>query len=1169
MLTAHPLPDEQALSGDEATHPDGGVPALRSVPPKDGRRTDPESLAEDAIAVVARWLTEAHAAEQPAEARSADRMRGIIEDPSGVGFTMRFVDRVARHRDDALAAEQLASLVDDGELPSFLGRIDRLLLRIGARLAPALPRLVMPLARRRLRQLVGHMVVDAAPGLVHEHLAERRAEGYDMNVNLLGEAVLGEDEAARRFERTLALIDDPEVDYVSVKVSAIASQLNMWAFEDTLARIAERLRVLYQRAVVAPTSSGRPTFVNLDMEEHRDLELTIRAFTDLLDEPDLRHLDAGIVLQAYLPDAFRALQRITSWSLARHDAGGGEVKVRLVKGANLGMERVDAAVHGWVQTPYDSKAEVDANYKRCVDWALRPVHSRAVRIGLASHNLFDVAWAHLLAETRGVADRVEFEMLQGMATAQARTVRDEAGGLLLYTPIVGRDDFDVAVAYLFRRLEENASDENFLRHLFTLRPGTPEFTEQADCFRRAVADRWDVGDLPRREVQCRGMQAREGRSPGEGSFGNQPDIDPTLLSVRSRIDVVAGRSFESASTPMTTTVEGPDGIDAVVVAARAAQSGWEALGGVGRREVLRRVADELLARHDDLLVAMAHEASKTLAESASEIAEAVDFARWYAELAPELERIDGAGFTPLGVVAVIPPWNFPVAIPAGGTLAALAAGNAVVFKPAPETPRCAEIVAEACWTAGVPTDVLRFVRTPDDEVGRHLVTTTDGVILTGGHETADLFRCWDPNLVLFAETSGKNALVVTPQADLDLAAADLVASAFGHQGQKCSAASLGILVGPVATDERFLRQVVDAARSLRPGPAYDPATVLAPLVGPPTGKLLDALTTLAPGEEWLLEPRCLDPTPGGVADEGADGGAGRHWTPGIKVGVRPGSAFHRTEVFGPVLGLMAVADLDEALAVQNAVDYGLTGGIHSLDPDEIDRWLDAVEVGNAYVNRGITGAIVQRQPFGGWKRSSVGNGAKAGGPDYLLQLGTWAPSRDLAAVDTDDVAASDAEWWDGHYGVDRDPAGLFCEANVHRYRPHPDLIVRIGPGATTAEVARVLAAAARCGVEPRVSRAAEEDDATFAGTLSAHRFGRIRAVGFLSETVRRAAVTAEVDVVDEGVTASGRLELRHHLREQSVSRTLHRFGNLVASSRSTETADNRMINNGIRCHDRL
>ena len=1115
MLTSYP---PVGANGTE----DRSTPVVDSPGPL-APAVDPETLASDAVAVVARWLTTAHGDETSTERRLADRMREIIDDPTGVGFTMRFVDRVARHRSNTLAADQLARLVADGDLPGFLGRIDRLLLRLGARLAPSLPQLVMPLARRRLRGLVGHLVVDAAPGSVHAHLARRRLEGYTLNVNLLGEAVLGEAEASRRFERTLALVEDPEVDYVSVKVSAIASQLNLWAFDHTLTRVKDRLRILYQRAAVAPAPTGRPTFVNLDMEEHRDLDLTLRAFTELLDEPDLRDVDAGIVLQAYLPDAFGALQRITAWAGPRKDAGGGEVKVRLVKGANLAMERVDAALHGWVQAPYDTKAEVDANYKRCVDWALRPVHTRAVRIGLASHNLFDVAWAHLLAEARGVADRVEFEMLQGMVPAQARTVLDDTGELLLYTPIVGRRDFDVAVSYLFRRLEENSSDQNFLRHLFSLRPGTPEFDEQARLFRAAVAGRWGLADLPRRETE---------RPPsGDGLFQNHPDTDPTLPATRAWVASVSARPFEPAHTPVTTTVEA---LDAEVAMARRAQESWGSRSAVERCDVLRRVADELVARHDDLMVAMTHEASKTWAEADPEVGEAVDFARWYAERASELERVEGAAFTPLGVVAVVSPWNFPVAIPTGGTLAALAAGNAVVFKPAPETPRCAEIVAEACWTAGVPTEVLRFVRTPDDEVGRRLVTTVDGVILTGSHETANLFRCWDPNLRLFAETSGKNALVVTPQADLDLAAADLVQSAFGHQGQKCSAASLGVLVGPVATDERFLRQVVDAAASLRVGSTDDPATTFGPLIGPAVGRLLDALTTLAPGEEWLLEPRCLD-------DEG------RVWTPGIKTGVRPDSQFHRTEVFGPVLGLMAVDTLDEALAVQNGVDYGLTGGIHSLDPAEVDRWLDHVQVGNAYVNRPITGAIVQRQPFGGWKRSSVGTGAKAGGPDYLLQLGTWTVTRPLDEADFNEVLAADAAWWANRYGVEHDPSGLFCEANVLHYRPHPDLVVRVGAGATPVDLERVLAASARCGVEPRVSRATEEDDTAFAATLSAHRFGRIRAVGFVSETVRRAAIAAEVDLVDEAVTASGRLELRHYVREQAVSRTLHRFGNLIGA----------------------
>ncbi len=1085
----------------------------------------PDVIVDDAIRLVGRWLEAASAAETSDERDLADRLLGLVEDESGVFFTMQFVDRVARSRHNNLAAQQLSRLVHDQVLPSFLGSFDRLMLAVGARLARLLPALVVPLARWRMRGLIGHLVVDAESEAMHAHMTRQRDDGYDLNVNLLGEAVLGEAEAGRRFERTLDLIVDPEVPYVSVKVSSIASQVNLWAFEHTLERVKKRLRPLYQRAADPGSGGGTPTFVNLDMEEYRDLELTIRAFTELLDEPDLRHLDAGIVLQAYLPDALGALQRLTAWADARHRVGGGQIKVRLVKGANLAMEQVDAAMHGWEQAPYVSKAEVDANYKRCLDWVLRSEHMGAVHIGLASHNLFDVAWAHLLSEARGVSAQIEFEMLQGMAPSQARTVRSDTGGLRLYTPIVARDDFDVAISYLFRRLEENASPDNFLRHLLSLCPGTAEFDDQAQRFQISVLERTTVGTGTRRGLSW--------VTPAAGTFTNQPDTDPTLAATQDWLNGLLGRPMTPLKTPVTTTV---GEVDRAVAAARDAQRRWVATSLHERQAVLHRVADELVGRRDDLFVSMTQEASKTWTEADPEINEAVDFAHWYADRSLELEAMEGAVFTPLGVMAVVSPWNFPVAIPTGGVLASLAAGNAVIFKPSRMTPRCAEVIAEACWAAGVPTDLLQFIRTADAEVGRRLVTSVDGVILTGSYETADMFRSWRPDMALFAETSGKNALVVTPQADMDLAANDLVRSAFGHQGQKCSAASLGILVGEVYRDERFMRQVVDAAASLVVGSTADPATTFGPLIGPATGKLADALTTLDPGERWLLEPRRLD-------------AAGSAWTPGIKIGVSPGSSFHQTECFGPVLGLMEAVDLDEAILLQNAVDYGLTGGIHSLDPSEVDHWLDHVQVGNAYVNRQITGAIVQRQPFGGWKRSVVGPGAKAGGPDYLLQLGTWQPVTPVrSAAALAEAEESDTTWWECHYGVGHDPTGLFCEANVLRYQPRPDVIVRVERDADPFEVDRVLAAARQCGVRPKVSLAEEVDDQSFVASLPGHRFGRIRYIGGdrgVSDWVRRAAISAEVDLIDAPVTASGRLELRWYLREQAISRTLHRFGNLV------------------------
>jgi RHH-type proline utilization regulon transcriptional repressor/proline dehydrogenase/delta 1-pyrroline-5-carboxylate dehydrogenase len=365
------------------------------------------------------------------------------------------------------------------------------------------------------------------------------------------------------------------------------------------------------------------------------------------------------------------------------------------------------------------------------------------------------------------------------------------------------------------------------------------------------------------------------------------------------------------------------------------------------------------------------------------VSEAVDLARYYAGpgIAPLADLVAaGAHVVGRGVAVVVSPWNFPYAIPAGGVLAALAAGDAVVLKPAPEARRCGWFLARRLWAAGVPPDLVQYLACEDGPVGRHLVTHPDvaTVVLTGAYETAAMFLAWDPAMHLLAETSGKNALVVTGGADVDLAVKDLVRSAFGHAGQKCSAASLAILTADVYDDGTFLRRLAEAVRSIRVGEATDPDTTMGPLIAPARGALARALTTLDAGESWLVEPRRLD-------DEG------RRWSPGVRLGVRPGSWFHRTECFGPVLGVMRARDLDEALAWQNGTGFGLTGGLHALDPEEIRRWLAGVEVGNAYVNRHTTGAVVQRQPFGGWKRSSVGGSAKAGGPGYVLQLARVTP----------------------------------------------------------------------------------------------------------------------------------------------------------------------------------
>ncbi|KHK98299.1 1-pyrroline-5-carboxylate dehydrogenase [Microbacterium mangrovi] len=1125
----------------------------------------PADLADEAVALVRTWLAESRGI--PVD-KAARRLAGVLRDENGLDFVVGFVDGVVRPEDVRVAARNLHDLVP--LTPGFLPAPLRGVIRLGGALAPILPGVVIPVSRRVLRGMVRHLIVDATDrrlGRTIRHL--RSTPGVRLNVNLLGEAILGEEEAARRLEGTRRLLARDDVDYVSIKVSSTVAPHSPWAFDEAVEHAVNALLPLYR---IAATAADGGKFINLDMEEYKDLDLTLAVFTTLLDRPEFRQLEAGIVLQAYLPDALAAMMRLQEWATARVAGGGAPIKVRVVKGANLPMETVDAEVHDWPLATWHSKQATDASYKAVLDYALRPEHTAAVRIGVAGHNLFDIALAWLLADRRGVSSPagVEFEMLLGMASAQATVVRGTVGGLLLYTPVVHPKEFDVAIAYLIRRLEEGASADNFMSAIFDLDDNPALFERERDRFLAAVASMPDAVPAPNR-TQNRELPAEPAARTG---FRNTPDTDPSLAANRAWGDRIRARiagSTLGAATAAAHVISEEAVLDETVRRGVAAGAAWRGLTADERAAILHRAGDILESRRAQLLEVMASECGKVLEQGDPEVSEAVDFAHYYAERGRDLVRVDGARPKPVGMTVVTPPWNFPVAIPAGSTLAALAAGSPVIIKPARQARRSGAVMIEALWEAGVPRDVLQYVQLDGRDLGRKLIgdPAVERVILTGGYETAELFRSFRPELPLLAETSGKNAIIVTPSADLDLAAKDVASSAFGHAGQKCSAASLVVLVGSVATSDRFRRQLVDAVRAYPVGLPDAASSRIGPLIAPAEGKLLRALTTLDAGESWLLEPERLD-------EHGA------LWRPGIREGVAPGSEFHLTEYFGPVLGIMTAETLEDAIALVNAIEYGLTSGLHALDADEIATWLDTVEAGNLYVNRGTTGAIVQRQPFGGWKKAAVGTGAKAGGPNYLYALTDWtdapvsaAPSDALttSAVRAASGAspserawlsgalATDAVAWADEFGTVRDVTGLRTEQNAFRYQAVP-VTIRF-EGARLVELVRVAAAGIRVHAPLVVSTATplpadlttwlRENGAPVAvegATEWARRAarlaeggGRIRLVGGSASDVARAVDGSPAVAVHAApVVSAGRIEMLAFLREQAISIAAHRFG---------------------------
>ncbi|MGO1511237.1 MAG: proline dehydrogenase family protein [Actinomycetaceae bacterium] len=1147
--------------------------------------TEGQSVVDAASGLARRWAAASGSGERPEERAATRRLSDLLADPAGLDLAVRFVDRVARPEDLSVAARALARIGGGGGA-TFLSPVDRALLGAGALVGRFAPSVVVPLARRRLRQMVGHLVVDATDDALTERLARAARDGERLNLNLLGEAVLGEQEAADRARRTLELVRRPDVEHVSVKVSTLVPQISVWDTEGTVERVGERLRPIYRAAL----GQDPQVFVNLDMEEYPDLDLTVEAFTAILAEDEFLQLSAGIVLQAYLPDSSAALDRLLAFARGRRDAGGAPVGIRVVKGANLSMERVQGELRGWPQAPFTTKPETDASYLRLVDRALRPENAGAVRIGLASHNLFDVAHAHLLAAERDVGAMMDVEMLQGMAPAQARAVAADAGRIVLYTPVVAPKDMDSAIAYLVRRLEESAAPENFVHAVAAGGALDDVLDEQEGRYRASVVAAGSPAPPPRRT----GARVRSG-----ARFVQAVDTDPALAASRVWAAEHVAAERRSPGTPVPSSTAD---VDAAVERGLAAGSRWSALEPGERARVLRLAADRLEERRGELVGQAAAEAGKVIDESDPEISEAIDFARYYADRAADLSLFadhldtDGARFEPDRLVVVTPPWNFPVAIPTGGMTSALAAGAAVIVKPAPQTPVLAEIVAEAIrgavTDAGHDPDVLQVLRARENEVGHRLVTheDVDRVLLTGSTGTAGLFAGWragrESGHGVIAETSGKNAMVVTPSADYDLAVADLVRSAFGHTGQKCSAASVAVLVGQAGTSERFRRQLVDAVGSLRVGWPNDLGVTTGPLTEPATGRLLHALTEPGAGETWLVRPRRLD-------------GEGRLWTPGVLDGVAPGSQAHLTEFFGPVLALMRADSLDEAIELVNATDYGLTSGLQSLDPAEVEQWTERVDAGNLYVNRHCTGAIVQRQPFGGWKDSSVGPGAKAGGPNYVTQLGRWVGDGLPQQTDTPSArvrealadltglvplqsdrrwlraaVGSDARAWARDLALDHDPTGLDAEANVLRYRPLPAVHVRAGTDARPVDLVRLVLAAEVTGTLVRISlhpelsarlkasedqgeparRALRRLGESIAGVETAEAFaerlaggrGRVRVLGTEREELGDLLADVRYDVSTAPVLANGRRELLTLLREQAVSTTLHRLGHLPA-----------------------
>ena len=1175
-----------------------------------GKSLSDKQRAEAAVELAALLLGEANRIQSSEDKKIQAQLARMMEDPEGKLFTTDMTDECFRSENNQRIANQLVHLIEKHGVPKYLDGLSRVQLGFFKHLGKPLSNVLIPMVKKMIRKETAKVILPGESEVLEHHIHERKLEGVTTNLNHLGEAILGEEEAARKLKTYLQDLEKKSVEYISVKISTLSSQLNLISWDETINTLKERMRILYRHAMknqfTDPEGNTYHKFVNLDMEEYRDLHITIDLFKSILDEEEFLSYRGGIVLQAYLPDSFEYLKDLTEWSKKRMERGGNCIKVRVVKGANLAMEKVEASLLGWEQAPYQTKMEVDANYKRMLHFATQAENAKAVNIGVASHNLFDISYAMLLVAERGVEKQVNFEMLEGMAEHIRKVVQELSHGIILYCPAAEKHEFQHAIAYLIRRLDENTSPENFLRHAFNLKPGTDKFKEQAKFFLDGCELIDQVESRPRRKQnRLLAPEHLDANSP----FRNESDTDFCLPDNRHWAEKIIESYHEFNTSQIPLVIDGEEYVTEATSAGISPNTGksffeysladkdqiekalataekefiqWNKTPIAKRCSIMKNAARLVRERRAEIIKIMMLETGKHLTEADVEVSEAVDFCEYYSRSMEEWAAKEEFTTSGLGPVLVTPPWNFPCAIPLGGLVATLVTGNSVIFKPAPEAVLTGWHVAQVLYDAGIPKETLQFISCNDNPEGSLLVSDEriKGCILTGATETAKLFMKMNPSLKLMAETGGKNSLIVSDLCDRDLAVKDIVQSAFGHAGQKCSACSLAILEKNVYEDKNFLNTLRDAAASLKVAPSFDPASKVNPLIHPPQGKLLKALTSLEEDEEWLLEPKQDENNP-------------HLWSPGIKLGVKPGSFTFTTEFFGPVLALVKADSVEEAVQMANSSKYGLTGGIHSLDDREKKYWLENIEVGNAYINRSITGAIVRRQAFGGLKNSSFGSGFKAGGPNYLLQLmnieeksfpkeintimSDYTVIKDILST----LSPSEVQTWEiavgsylynleHYFGKIDDPSRITGQNNYLCYTSVDKVQFFIQGNEEYIDIFRVIAAAYACGCNIELICSEESaqkyklnflemknielrvvDEDQLIDEIDSSDNCKTRIIRDVPEEWQKKAAEKFVSLQANPVYSSGRLELLNYLKSTSVSDSFHRYGNLGSKSQLT------------------
>ncbi len=888
------------------------------------------------------------------------------------------------------------------------------LLGFGVRLARIVPWISAPVLQWNVSETARQFIAGRNSNEVIATLRKRRAQNIGFTVDVLGETVVSEAEADEYAGRYAHLLDklasetrnwtDPlgkndelfPVVNLSVKISALYSQIDPAAPADAIAHLGTRLRPLLRRA------RELGAFINFDMESYALKNATLELFKTIFTEPEFKDWpNAGIVIQAYLRDSESDLRELIEWGRVRVlGSPSGWSKVR-----TWDYETTKSGQNGTRSPVFLQKPESDANFELLTRVLFE--NESVVTAAFGSHNVRSIAHAQAAADELGIdCSRFEFQLLYGMAGPIKRALVEMGYRVREYCPI---GELLPGMAYLVRRLLENTSNEGFLRAKFAENvPAKELLRDPKELIRR--------GPEPARDSDTKNAASLQ--SGHSDSFKNAPlmsfvykdsqdKMQSALREMRKRFGekhplyIGGEKVWTDNLTPSVNPAEPKEivgyGTEAglaeaerAVKAARTAFEKWRWTSFDERAQLLDRAADILERRRYELSAVEIFEVGKPWPEADGDIREAIDFCRFYAEQIRRLGRpkltqqVPGEEsyyhYWPRGVALVIAPWNFPIAILCGMAAAGIVTGNAVIMKPSEQSIVCGAMLMQVFEEAGVPPGVLNLLSGHGSVVGAHLVDhkDVDLIAFTGSREVG--LKIWESAGItrpgqrelkrVICEMGGKNAMIVDSDADLDETIMYSIYSAFGFQGQKCSALSRLILLDE--NYNRVMERLIPAAASLRVGNPEQPGIMVGPVIDEAAHRRILEYIEIGKKEATLAYQAKEVPRHGYFIP------------PTIFSDVKPEMRIAREEIFGPVLSVLKVRDLDEALEVANGTDYALTAGFFSRSPDNIERVRARLEAGNVYINRSCTGAIVGRHPFGGFKMS--GGGTKAGGEDYLLNF---------------------------------------------------------------------------------------------------------------------------------------------------------------------------------------